>query len=174
MKSLILSLLACLLFSLTSPSAAAQNASTVTTQPASPGMGAPNTLYGELGGKGLLYGFYYERMIVPRLGVGVGFSSWNVSVFWSTSVTIVPLFLSWYPVGMENHLYVDAGAEYVSVTDSFAEFGSLSGSGALPFIGTGYCYRNSTGGFFFKIGPLFLIAPGRVQPWANLSLGFAF
>lgn len=137
-------------------------------------MQAPNTLYGELGGKGLLYGFYYERLIVPRLGVDVGFSSWDVTVFWSTTVTIVPLFLSWYPVGEESHLYVDGGVEFLSVTASFDALGSFTGHGAIPLLGTGYCYRNSRGGFYFKVGPLFLFAPGRVQPWANLSLGVTF
>ena len=142
-------------------------------QPAA-GMQAPNTLYGELGGKGLLYGFYYERLIVPQLGVSAGFSTWDISFFTSTSVTIVPLFLSWYSATQGSRLYIDGGVDIVSLTTSFDEFGTLSGNGVIPFIGTGYCYRNSNGGFYFRIGPLFLIAPGRVQPWANLSLGFTF
>ena len=143
------------------------------SQPAG-GLQAPNTLYGEFGGKGLLYGFYYERLIIPQLGVSAGFSTWDVSFFGSTSVTIVPLFLSWYSASQGSRLYLDGGVDIVSVTTSFEEFGTISGSGAIPFIGTGYCYRNSNGGFYFRIGPLLLLAPGRAQPWANLGLGFTF
>ncbi len=135
---------------------------------------APNTIYGELGGKGLVYGFYYERLFTPRLGASIGFSSWSFSFFSSIDVTIIPFFLSWYPVGEENHLYVDAGADYVHLTAEIGPFGSAVGSNTVPFIGTGYCYRSNTGGLYFKIGPMLLFGGGQVQAWANLSAGFTF
>jgi hypothetical protein len=151
-------------------------------------MRAPNTLYGELGGKGLAYGFYYERLIMPDLGVSVGFSTWDPSSsMLSPTLTIVPVFVSWYPgVNGRQSLYVDAGADYVSVSNMDVPLrevmmidvlNSFSGHGWLPFLGTGYCYqRRSKGGagFFFKIGPLFLFGPTSPYAWANLSLGLTF
>ena len=90
---------------------------------------AANTLYFEIGGKGLLYGFYYERLITRQLGVSVGYSSWDVSIFNSVNVTIIPFFVSWYAAGEEHHLYVDAGADYVRVQTEILEFGTFKGSG---------------------------------------------
>jgi len=167
MKYILSLVLVCLLVPLALRHAAAQDRS-------SSGMSAPNALYVELGGKGLLYGFYYERLIVPQVGVSAGFSTWNVSLFSSTSVTIVPVFVSWYSPGEWAHLYVDGGLDIVSVTASFEEFGTLSGHGVIPFLGAGFCSRSSGGGFYFKAGPLLLLAPGKAQPWGNLSLGFTF
>ena len=135
---------------------------------------APNTVYFELGGKGLLYGLYYERLLVQRLGIAVGFSSWNISFFSSIDVTIIPLFLTWYPVGEEHHLYFDAGVDFVQLTAQIGPFGTLKGSGTIPVLGTGYCYRSNNGGFYFKIGPMLLFGSGEVRGWANLTGGLTF
>jgi hypothetical protein len=135
---------------------------------------APNTVYVELGGKGLLYGVYYERLLVQRLGIAVGFSSWSISFFSSIDVTIIPVFLTWYPVGEEHHLYVDAGADFVTLSAEIGPFGTLKGSGTIPVLGTGYCFRSNTGGFYFKIGPMFLFGNGEVRGWANVTAGVTF
>jgi hypothetical protein len=150
-------------------------------------MRAPNALYGELGGKGLAYGLYYERLIMPDLGVSVGFSMWDPSPPKPTTLTFVPIFLSWYPgAGESQNFYVDAGADYVSVTDLdvpmkeislFEILNSFTGSGWLPFLGAGYCYRSRSSksvGFFLKFGPLLLFGPRATQTWVNLSLGITF
>ncbi len=150
-------------------------------------MQAPNTIYGELGGKGLAYGFYYEHRVVPELGVSVGFSMWDPSPPKPTTLTFVPIFLSWYPGAKERqNFYVDAGADYVSVTDLdvpmkeislFEILNSFTGSGWLPFLGAGYCYQSRSSnsvGFFLKFGPIFLFGPRSTQAWGNLSLGLTF
>ena len=135
---------------------------------------APNTVYFELGGKGLLYGLYYERLLIKSLGLAVGFSSWNISFFSSIDVTIIPVYLSWYPVGDEHRLYVDAGIDYVRLSAEIGPFGTLTGSGVIPVLGTGYCYRSNRGGFYFKIGPLLLFGHGEVRGWGNLTAGVTF
>jgi hypothetical protein len=135
---------------------------------------APNTIYAELGGKGLAYGLYYERLVSGSVGLTIGFSTWSFSFFSSIDVTIIPLFVSWYSVGQENHLYVDAGIDYASLSAEIGPFGTAAGSGVIPILGSGYCYRNNNGGLYFKVGPLLLFAPGRVQPWGNLTLGATF
>lgn len=135
---------------------------------------APNTVYFELGGKGLLYGVFYERLFTKNLGAAIGFSSWSISFFSSIDVTIIPIFLSWYPVGVEHHLYVDAGIDYVHLSAQIGPFGTLTGSGVIPLVGTGYCYRSNSGGFYFKIGPLLLFGNGEVRGWANLTGGVTF
>lgn len=142
-------------------------------QPTKP-IQSPNTLYGELGGKGLFYGVYYERLVSGNVGLTVGFSTWSFSFYSSIDVTIIPFFVSWYPVGEEDHLYVDVGADYVSLSAQIGPFGSQTGSGVVPILGSGYCYRSNSGGLFFKVGLLLLFAPGTVQPWGNLSLGVTF
>jgi hypothetical protein len=71
--------------------------------------------FAELGGKGLLYGVFYERSMSDYLGFGVGFSAWPLTGLWTdVSATIIPIYLSWYPVGTTHRLYVDLGVDYVS------------------------------------------------------------
>ena len=135
---------------------------------------APNTVYFELGGKGLFYGLFYERLFTKNFGAAIGFSSWNISFFSSVDVTIIPAFLTWYPVGVEHHLYVDAGIDYVHLSAEIGPFGTVTGSGVIPLVGTGYCYRSNSGGFYFKIGPLLFFGGGEVQGWANLTAGVTF
>jgi hypothetical protein len=136
---------------------------------------ADNTLAGELGGKGLLYTLSYERMLLPQLSATIGFSSWHFSFFVETSLTFVPIFLTYYTPGINSHLYIDGGIDIYSIADvkTFDIWTAEGASGVIGVAGLGYCYRASDGGVFFKIGPMLLLANG-VHPWGNLTLGITF
>ena len=45
----------------------------------------------------------------------------------------------------------------------------------IPFLGSGYCYRSNSGGFFFKLGPMLLFGGGKVSAHGRISRwGVAF
>jgi hypothetical protein len=126
-----------------------------------------NAIFAEIGGKGLLYGVFYERSISENFGFGVGFSAWSFSWFGTdVSVAIIPVYASIYPVGTKHRIYIDLGADFAP--------GSSGESSAIGVAGFGYNYRGAGGGYF-KVGPsLFFDSDGEIRPWANLSFGFAF
>jgi hypothetical protein len=136
---------------------------------------ADNALSAELGGKGIFYTITYERLIIPELGLSVGFSTWDLEFIFNTHVTIFPLFVTYYTPGNGSRLYIDAGVDIVHLSDiSLFDWGILgSATGVLGVVGTGYTYRSSSGGFFFKIGPMMFIGDG-VQAWGNVTLGLTF
>jgi hypothetical protein len=136
---------------------------------------ADNTLAGELGGKGLLYTLYYERMLLPELSATIGFSSWHFSFLYETSLTFVPIYLTYYTRGTNSHLYIDGGIDIFTISDvrTFDIWTAEGATGVIGVAGLGYCYRAADGGLFFKIGPMFLLANG-VHPWGNLTLGITF
>lgn len=132
---------------------------------------ARNALYGELGGKGGMYGVYFERLISDQLGVTIGFSRWSFEFLSVQEVTVIPVFITWYPVGSSARLYVDVGGEYVHAFASGALFSGSSGSGAFGVVGTGLAVRAPGGGIFFKVGPLLFVGGSSVELWGNVSLG---
>jgi hypothetical protein len=138
---------------------------------------ARNTISAELGGKGILYTVYYERMLSDRLSANIGFSQWRLELFWSTDLLLVPVFLTWYPVGDEHHLYIDAGAEYirfshVGLFDLFEVEGEAHTFAGV--FGAGYAYRSNDGGLCLKVGPMAFVGSGGGAMWAGLSLGVSF
>jgi hypothetical protein len=136
---------------------------------------ADNTAPIELGGKGLLYTLYYERMLTPQLSASIGFSSWHFSFLYETTLTFVPIYLTYYSSGNNSRAYVDGGIDIVTISDVrlFDLWTTASATGVVGIVGFGYCYRASDGGFFFKIGPMLILAKG-VHPWGNLTLGVTF
>jgi hypothetical protein len=77
--------------------------------------------YGELGGKGLIYGLYYENLYLDDLGINVGISFFPSSINFEdndgpfaqktddTSTIIIPFFVSWFPWGERDRIYIDGG-----------------------------------------------------------------
>jgi hypothetical protein len=139
---------------------------------------AHNALYGELLGKGVLYGFFYERLITERLGAGIGFSTWSVDLGFinAESVTLIPIYLSWYPIGDEDRLYVDAGMDFGSATVGVRLFGEAraEGSGTIGCVGFGFCRHTKDGGIMLKLGPMLFFGKGETRVWGNLSVGVTF
>lgn len=138
----------------------------------------PNLLGIELAGRAGLYSLNYERVVLPRIGIGVGFASHTlVGGFFSytkSTSNIVPLYVSWTPIGNKHSLYLSGGATVAITTRTRLTTNVTSHHGGA--IGTatfGYQYR-STRGFLIRptINTLFDRSEGIL--WPGLTLGFTF
>src|SRR5688572_5257879 len=67
----------------------------------------PNLLGGEVLGRAMIYSINYERMLSPRFGTGAGVAFWGNG---EENLTLIPLYLSFTPVGRRHALYAAAGA----------------------------------------------------------------
>ncbi len=158
-----------------------------TEQPASEARdAAPNAVFVELLGNGLLYSIDYERMF-PRWNVGLragaSYFAWTVSRAdgsGALKLASFPVVASWY-VGPPRHkLQLGLGATvlyFAASTDSTGiKFeGAVDGLGVAATGVVGYRYIPRDGGFTFGAGftPLLRASKGFL-PWGGANVGFAF
>jgi len=163
---------------------APQTAPTAPT--ASDGTMAPDAVYFEVLGNGLLYSINYERFL-PRYSVGLrggaSFITYKVSsASGSGNLTLatLPLVVSYY-WGSPHHkvqlglgatvLYFDASSDSTGTKIEGAGTGlNVAATGVL-----GYRYMPHDGGFTFGAGftPLLRAVKGFL-PWGGVNAGFAF
>lgn len=156
---------------------------------------APNSVYAEGLGAGLVYSFNYERLVVEDLGVraGISYMSFSASAGGdSASATFitVPVTASYLGVGSKHHILEMGGGmtfAYAGGTASGVGYSS-SGSGmtVLPDLLIGYRLHPVDGaGFQFRVGAMAFVGKGLgfdvtdpskvgVLPWFYLSLGASF
>jgi hypothetical protein len=165
---------------------------------------APNTVFAELGGAGLLYSINYERLVRDDLGVRVGLATYSLGgvcgqgcAFVSgnpsgsnsagASLTFVPLTISYVGVRARQHALELGGGVTLAYADNVGFRGS-SGSafGAFTVAMAGYRFHPvGHAGFEFRVGLAALAGNGvgftvsgpatfGVLPSAYLSLGAAF
>lgn len=144
-------------------------------------------MYIEAGGKGFLYGLFYEHLLNDGFGVSCGLSVLPANLDFQdgtqptvgkssdTSLVILPIFVSWYPVGVRHRLFVDAGIDFFLLHK-----GSMM-TGVLGLIGFGYNYRPREDGFYIKAGPMLMLGFGgerllriHVLPWFGVAVGKVF
>lgn len=101
----------------------------------------PNLVYGELGGRAVLLSAGYERYLTDRVGIGVGAFGFGNS---EGGVALVPVYLSFAPVGDIHSLYLSAGATYLGGGSWDENWGTWFGT-----FSAGYQYQ-SEGGFFVR------------------------
>ncbi|SRR5579883_1150008 len=161
---------------------------------------APNSIFAEGLGAGLLYSINYERMVIDDLGVRVGFSytSFGASATApdgttssaSASFITIPITASYIGVRSRKHaLELGGGATIAYASGSASGVGaSASGSGVLPYgvVMVGYrLHPVDHAGFQFRVGLMALVGEGLalsspnpsavgVLPWGYLSLGASF
>lgn len=142
----------------------------------------------ELGGKGFLYSFSYEHLETDNLGFTVGLSFVPrvlsapsderplVSETGDTAIVTVPVFISWYPVGVRDRFFVDAGVDLLSLLKN-----RVMTFGTLGVLGFGYSYRPREDGMCVKVGPLLFFGAGgerslkiHALPWFGISVGEVF
>jgi len=161
-------------------------------QPVRAQVTAPNGIYFELLGNGLLYTINYDRFVSDDISLRAGFeyiglgasdpSGGGESI--SVSMMLVPItfnyFFASHNNGMIGSSKFELGAGVVIVNLSANATGSagtlFSGSG-VGVGGTatiGYRYQPSDGGFIFRIGFTPIFGPGGFVPFGGLSLGYAF
>lgn len=142
----------------------------------------PNSVNVELGGRGLLYTFSYDRVLSDELSVGFGFGTVPMNdLFGNTtnvSATIVPLYLSYYFMREAGSLFATAGASLVANSSSVSGLKTsvgglqLSSTPLLPTAGVGYEFRSDPG-FLVRVAG-YLILGQTVAPWGGFSIGYSF
>jgi hypothetical protein len=156
---------------------------------------APNSVYAEGLGAGLVYSFNYERLVVEDLGVraGISYMSFSASAgsdSASATFITVPVTASYLGVGSKHHiLEMGGGMTFAYAGGSASGVGySSSGSGmtVLPDLLIGYRLHPVDGaGFQFRVGAMAFVGKGLgfdvtdpskvgVLPWFYLSLGASF
>lgn len=169
-------------------------ASTSIVEPASPPppstpssevRGAPNVLFAEALGVGLLYSVNYERLFEDlNIGLrgGASYFTYAVSSYGRSGNLVLasfPLVASYYVTWDDHALQLGLGATllYTGVaTDSQGtEFASeRSGLGLAASGVVGYRYLPRDGGFTFGVGFTPLLRRSSFLPWAGASAGYAF
>jgi hypothetical protein len=140
---------------------------------------APNSIYMELAGNGLIYSINYDRMFTENMGgrIGVMYFPLVPSLFSSVEdLFIMPATLN-FLIGSNSHkLEMGAGIIYGAARLSTVfSSESESGSGLAQTITIGYRYQQRSGGFLFRIGftPIFRFGEEFI-PWGGFSVGVSF
>jgi hypothetical protein len=71
----------------------------------------PNLVYGEIGGKSIIFCPGYERYVNNRLGLGIGAVGWGGS---GGGVGLFPLYVALHPIGDIHSLYLSTGITYIA------------------------------------------------------------
>ncbi len=104
----------------------------------------PNLVFGEIGGKAIIFSAGYERYFTNQFGLGVGGIGWGTS---EGGIGLFPVYLSFIPGKGAHSLYLSGGVTY------FAGVGNWTGDDSwTDWFGTfaaGYHYQ-SDGGFFVR------------------------
>ncbi|MET0595963.1 MAG: hypothetical protein ABW133_24900 [Polyangiaceae bacterium] len=175
-------------------------ATPVPTQRAEAPKLAPNSIYAEGLGAGILYSLNYERMVLDDLAVRGGFgyvsfgasaSSGGQTTSASASLQTVPITLSYTGVRAGKHaLELGGGATLAFASGSgSAGVSNASASGMMPYGTAMVGYRIHPvdhAGFNFRVGAMALGGKGLslsaptdanafgVIPWLYLSMGASF
>jgi hypothetical protein len=163
------------------------------------GVRAPNSVYAEGLGAGLLYSINYERLVTEDIGVRAGFGYWSVSssassggttATSSASALTIPITVSYLGVrGRKSALEVGGGLTVLHLSGQSSGFGVSSNGSDTTALGVamiGYRLHPVEGaGFQFRVGGMVLGAKGLgfsstnpdsfgFLPWLYLSLGASF
>jgi hypothetical protein len=129
-------------------------------------------VYGELGGKGGLYGAGYDREVAPGLTVGAAVSASHLDG--ETALSLSP-YLGYYPVRRGRHaLFGHLGPTVVHsrIASPVPEWDGDSSTGVGATVAAGYEYRPAP---LVVRGYLMMTAGrGGVAPWAGVSVGVSF
>ena len=143
---------------------------------------SPNVIGAELGGRGLFFSGFYDRMLDDDLAAGFGFGATgtqfrDTGLDANQNANLITAYANYYFTQTQGSLYASAGAAGVlnsgSVTLTKATASGVSLQNAvIPILGVGYENRNEMG-FIFRIAGYVLIST-NIKPWAGLSFGYAF
>lgn len=153
---------------------------------------APNGIYVELLGNGMLYTINYDRFLLDNIGVRAGFEYIGLSASSpsgsgesaSVSMLLIPITLNYFLASHDNgkvgssKLELGAGILFVSLSASASgNAGSIFSASGIGIAGTatiGYRYQPSDGGFIFRIGFTPIFGSGIFLPYGGLSFGYGF
>lgn len=146
---------------------------------------APNVVFLEGFGSGLLYSVNYERLAFSShvgLRVGASYFTYPVSSYGKSgnlSLLSVPLVVSGYLGGERHKAQLGVGATVLSLgapTDSegTAFGGERAGTGVAATGVVGYRYLPDSGGFTFGVAFTPLLRGSKFLPWGGVNAGYAF
>jgi len=127
----------------------------------------PNLVGGELGGRGILYSFNYERYFSPQIGVGAGLMGIGTG---EGGVFLIPLYVSFTPVGNVHSLYLSGG--YTIAGASADEWGTTKSTG-FGTAAIGYLYQSETG-FYVRPTMSLLFIADNFLAIPGIALGSSF
>ena len=137
---------------------------------------ARNLIGLELLGRAGIYSVNYERLIKPRVGFGLGVARWSTQGCFFTcsksNTVIVPLYVSWNPVGDTHSLYVAAGTT-LKVSKVDRSRSTSYSADAIATATVGYQYRSS-GGFLIRPTVSRVVGPDWTAIWPGVTMGFTF
>jgi hypothetical protein len=140
---------------------------------------APNSIYLELLGNGLLYSVNYDRMFNENFGARIGVTYFPaLTSFFNTveDIFLMPVTLNTFIGGENNKLEMGVGIVYLQLTAStiFSEE-KQNVSGAAETLTIGYRYQPRLGGFVFRVGftPIFRFGK-KFVPFGGISIGTSF
>lgn len=143
---------------------------------------SPNVFGAELGGRGLFFSGFYDRMLDDDLAAGFGLGATatqqqDTGLDANQNANLLTAYANYYFTETQGSLYATAGATGVlnsgSVSGTKSTAGGLNlNNSVLPMFGIGYENRSEMG-FLFRVTGYVLIST-NVKPWAGLSFGYAF
>ena len=139
---------------------------------------APNSIFGEFAGKGILLSANYDRILFDttphNIALRAGLGLWaSFSFSRSESGVTIPINIS-YLYGY-NHKF-ELGVGYTFAPDISLKLGDgkITSPGTLTTI-IGYRYQAIDGGFLFRVGVAFyLTAKEAITGMGGLSFGYVF
>lgn len=142
----------------------------------------PNMLGIEVFGRGLLWGFVFDRVLNDDMSAGIGFGSTGTKTLADAdtgkSATMIPVFVNYYFTRDQGSVFATAGATLVSNSSDVRGFKSsvgnveFSSSAVQATFGAGYENR-SDNGFLFRVTG-YGIAANKIAPWFGFTFGYAF
>ena len=138
---------------------------------------APQTVYVELYGKGLIYSANYDRRFKNQIG-GAGFST-GLGVFKVSDFTVVTIPIAYnYLVGGKKGKFFETGIgmTYLNAKSTNAIESDNPSKGTTVLTNLTFGYRNQplNGGFCFRAGLNLIAGGGYFGPFPYISLGYSF
>ncbi len=124
----------------------------------------PNVAGVEILGRGIVYSGNYERY-VKRIGLGVGVAAWHID----KTVLVVPMYVSFRPIGDTHSLYLATGATVGSeVSTLFTKPTAVYGTASV-----GYEHISKSG---LVLRPTYTLLFGRGGNllWPGFLIGYRF
>ncbi|MBI4473379.1 MAG: hypothetical protein HY646_11980 [Acidobacteria bacterium] len=129
-----------------------------------------NLVGAELLGRAGIYSANYERLLQPRVGVGIGLAYWRIS---NGNTLIVPLYASATPIGRTHSLYIAAGATVGISNETFWGSNRPYETATFGTVTWGYQFR-SPGGFVIRPTVNLFYRDRESVIWPGFTIGHVF
>lgn len=130
-----------------------------------------NNFFVEVGGNGFEYSLNYERLLMKRVAVRVGYGL--VLGDRQDKAAVIPVMVNYITGQAGHYLELGGGCAYITREIDFGFFElKFKGIAATGF--AGYRYQPENSGILFRVGITPFFGSGGFLPWAGMSLGYCF